>query len=412
VKRAHPFDEPRLVEDPYPIYAALRRRRPVCVVERADQSGLEVLLTAHGAIEAVLRDDRFSVDRRRADVLSGLMAALPEDLRPEHQVPSMLTVDPPAHERLRRLVSGRFTPQRILPLAESIERRVAALLDSLDGEAEVDLLRDFARPLPVLVIAGLLGLPPEHGPRLRAWSETLLGTLLGPEDSLARFRTARAELRRYLGARMAERRRQAGPDLIGLLVEAADERDALSEEEVVATCELLLVAGHETTADLIGNGVASLLRHPSEWDRLVRGEASFESAVEELLRFESPFQGVGRVTREPLELGGVRLPAGTLVSAMVGAANRDPEVFPEPDRLDVTRAPNPHLAFGHGIHFCLGAALARLEGRLALEGLAARFPELALAERRLGWRAGVSLRGLRRLPVRLRGGFRRRSPAS
>lgn len=399
----HPFDQPRFADDPYPVFDEMRTTRPVFEVER--DGGSEFLLTRYADVDAVLRDARFSANRLLAGGLTDLFGALPEDLRPEQQTPSMLTVDPPDHTRLRKPLARSFTPRRMEELEGSIEADVQRLLDALPGRrAPVDLVADFAEPLPAIVIANLLGVPAQDHERFRAWSAALLRPLVrSGSRQFGPFRTARAELGAYLQAIVDDRRRAPREDLVSDLVHAEEGDGEIGADEVLATCSLLLVAGSETTTNLLATGVGTLLMHPPSWKQLGNAPGDIERAIEELLRFESPFQGVARVAVEDTELGGVEVPAGSLVSAMLGAANRDPDEFSDPAHLDIARDPNPHLAFGGGIHFCLGASLARLETRIALRALLDRFPELHLAEPRLRFRPGCLLRGVSVLPVE-RGG--------
>jgi pimeloyl-[acyl-carrier protein] synthase len=290
-------------------------------------------------------------------------------------------------------VSRSFTPRRVEELAPAIEKRASQLVDRIDPASSSDLLAAYAGPLPAGVIADLLGVPEADQEQFRQWSDAMVRPLAAGSLDLAGFRRAREDLRVYLRAAVEERRRQSTDDLIGALV-AAEENDRLGDEELLATCMLLLVAGHETTTNLIANGVWML---SSQTGRVEQFLEAPDACVEELLRLESPIQGIARVSTEEVEIGATRLPRGSLVSAMIGAANRDPEVFEKPDTLDLSRSPNPHLAFGRGVHFCLGAALARLEARIALRILFERFPRLELVEREPVWRRGALLRGLERL---------------
>jgi cytochrome P450 len=287
-------------------------------------------------------------------------------------------------------------------LEGSIETEVQRLLDALAAHrAPADFVAAFAEPLPAIVIANLLGVPARDHELFRAWTAALLRPLVGSGSrEFGAFRTARAELGSYLQAIVDDRRRAPRDDLVTDLVDAHADGE-IQFDEMLATCRLLLVAGSETTTNLLATGVGTLLMHPPSWKRLCNAPGEVERAVEELLRFESPFQGVARVAAEDTELSGVAVPSGSLVSAMLGAANRDPDVFSDPAQLDIARDPNPHLAFGAGIHFCLGASLARLEARIALRALLDRFPQLRLAEPRLQFRPGCLLRGVSVLPVEL-----------
>jgi cytochrome P450 len=396
-----------LLADPYPEYHRLRRDSPAYL----DPDFNEVLLTRYADCVAVLRHPRLS-SRRVAE--EGL--PIPEAFRwvvgPVIRSLSrqMLFSDPPDHTRLRALASKAFTPR----VVDAMRDRIQALTDSLlDGLAAapgpVDLIREFAQPLPLLVITEMLGVDARDRGRFKTWSEDLAlfigGTTLPQSVVLLRGARGMTGLRRYFRAQVRRRRAAGGgpgTDLLGALMAAEEQGDQLTEEELLANCALLLAAGHETTSNLIGNGVWSLLRHPDQLQALQADPALIEGAVEEVLRFESPVQWTGRVALEEVRINDLTLPAGQRLAVCLGAANRDPAQFPDPDRFDIRRADSRHLAFSHGIHFCLGAALARLEGQVALGTLAARFPNLRAAATGLEWQANFTLRGLKRLPVYLR----------
>jgi cytochrome P450 len=393
-----------VLADPYPFYAALRAAQPVLRVPLPGEGPGVFVLTRHADCHAVLRDPRFSVDRSRAAVVRANRDRLPLQLiEGPGALRSMLLMDPPDHTRVRGLVSKAFTPRRVAALAPRIEALVEELLDAAAarGDGTLDVIRDFAEPLPAIVIAELLGVPPEDHRTFKGWSSALIdglagGPLGGPADVESLVRP----LLDYLGGVIAARRRAPGGDLISGMLEAQEERDALSDAELLATSLLLLLAGHETTTNLIGNGTLALLHHPEELARLRADAGAIENAVEELLRFDSPVQATARVALEDVELGGQRVAKEALVLTVIGAANRDPAVFAEPDRLDLDRAEaRQHLSFGLGPHFCLGAGLARLEGRVALRGLLARHPHLRLAADDPPHRPSFFLRGLASLPV-------------
>ncbi|MBW8484983.1 cytochrome P450 [Actinomadura parmotrematis] len=323
---------------------------------------------------------------------------------------SFLTLDPPDHTRLRRLVGKAFTAR----LVERLRPRIAALVDELLGglRGEVDLIAGLAYPLPVILISELLGVPPEDRDRFKGWSDILARGLdpdfLLPPAELAARDAAREEFAAYFRGLAARRRAEPRDDLLSALVAVPPGDDALTEEELLATCVLLLVAGHETTVNLIGNGTLALLRHPDQLAWLRAHPEAMPAAVEELLRYDPPVQLTLRTALADTELAGHEIAKGQLVLLLIGAANRDPAVFADPDRLDLARyldggASGPaarHLAFGLGIHFCLGAPLARLEGELALRGLLDRDP--ALLPGAPAYRANLVLRGLAALPVALR----------
>jgi len=400
-----PLANPALLANPYPFYALVRQSSPVLRVPLPVETGAGVwLLTRHAEVDLALRDRRFSVDRMRADAarlnqerLPDVFLSGPGALRP------MLVMDPPDHTRVRGLVSKAFTPRRVAALEERIRKLVGELLDqALARGPELDVIRDLGEPLPAIVIAELLGLPPEDHRAFKQWSTAMIETV--PQVPLGGGKDLSEKVEvilHYLRGAIAERRRAPGDDLISGMIEAQEERDALSDRELLATSFLLLVAGHETTTNLIGNGSLALLRNPDQLARLRAEPGLMENAVEELLRYDSPVQGTVRVTTEEVELGGQRVPANALVICGIGAANRDPAVHPDPDRLDLGRSGIRHLSFGLGAHFCLGAALARLEGRAAFEALLERCPDLRLVqpEGPFEYRANFVLRGLKSLPV-------------
>jgi cytochrome P450 len=379
--------------DPYPRYDKLRRISPI--VRAVDQA---LVVTHYTDCTTVARDPRFA--HMSPDMLA--FAGFPE--WSEHPAlyqlfTSLLVRNPPDHTRLRRLVSGAFTARRVQALRPAIERMVDDLLDAMTGE--VDFVDAFAFPLPVNVIGELLGVPAEDRaqfqPLVRDWTRVL--DVITP-DVLRRADPAAATIREYLASLVAERRRSPGPDLISALVAAEEAGDQLSEDEVLTTAALLFAAGFETTTNLLANSLMALLDHPGQLAALRATPDLAAPAVEELLRFDAPVQILGRLTIEPVELGGTTVDAGERVVAYIGSGNRDPQRFDEPDRLRLDRADNAPLSFGGGIHYCLGAPLARLEAQVALPALVRRFPGLTLAgepERR----DSLTIKGFTRLPIRL-----------
>ena len=391
----NPFD-PVTHRDPYPAYHRLREHDPV----HQPFPGVWIL-TRYRDAAALLRDPRGSSDRRKSEMYELFLQSLPEPLDPEELQPSMLFLDPPDHDRLRGLVHKAFTPRVVERLTERIKEVVAGLLDRVADEREWDVVADLAYPLPVTVISDMLAVPEADRDHLRRWSLDLIHTIdpIIPPDALARAQTAGREFRAYLNDLIVDRRKRPGEDLLSGLIAAEDQGEQLSPAELVSTCVLLLIAGHETTSGLIGNGTLALLRHPDEMRRLREDPSLIRSGIEELLRFDSPVQLTGRLMLEDVEIGGRRIAKGEDVVAIVGAANRDPGQFPDPDRLDLGRPENRHMAFGGGIHFCLGAHLARLEGRVAIGELMRRFPTLDLATDEVEWRDTITLRGLKSLRV-------------
>ena len=381
---------PEVRRDPYPTYRALRKADPV---HRSPSIGAWVL-TRYRDIASALRDDRMSADGTRA---SGY-----QELQEVPGPRSMLVVDPPYHTRLRTLVSKAFTPRAVERLRPRITALVGSALDRAAQRGGFELVHELAYPLPVTVIAETLGVPPEDWPRFRGWSRALVANLdpLSGRDpgQVANALEARQALGRYLSGIIDRRRLEPGEDLISGLLAGEGTGEVLTQAELVVMANLLLVAGHETTVNLITNGTLALLGHGQQLALLREQPELIQPAVEELLRWDSPVQLTARVATEDLDLGGHRVQRGESVLALLGAANRDPDQFADRDRLDITRTPNPHLSFGRGIHFCLGAPLARLEAQIAIAGLVARFPKLRLAgepERS----PTVTLRGLTRLPL-------------
>jgi cytochrome P450 len=402
-----PFDPflPAVSADPYPFYDRLRAADPVHwggVPGPKSPGGGAWYLTRYADVVAALADPRLGrtpgAARRGAPP-----STVPEALRPYTEMARrfILFQDPPDHTRLRSLVVRAFTPAAAERLRPTIAGTADELLAGFAGRPGMDLLAGFAYPLPVTVIAALLGVPLADRGQVRAWSTAIAAAidLRQSADVLARASTAAVALTDLLRPLLRERRRRPQADLLSALLAVEEQGDRLSEDELLAMAVLLLVAGHETTVNLIGNGVLALLRHPDQRARLAHEPALLAPAVEELLRYDSPVQMTFRTTCDELEVGGRRLGAGQHVGLLLGAANRDPAQFPAPDRLDLSRAPNRHLAFGGGSHFCLGAGLARVEAQVAVATLLRRFPGLRRATEALVWRPTITLRGLEALPV-------------
>ncbi|MFI9028459.1 cytochrome P450 [Streptomyces sp. NPDC053560] len=391
---------PDFNSDPHPHYAALRDRGPVHRVRLSD--GQEVwLVVGHDEARAALMDPRLRKD----------WSAHPQWQPAEgtgQLLANMLQSDPPRHTRLRRLVTRAFTPGAVDALRPAVQQITDGLIDSMlekaapDGRA--DLVEALAYPLPMTVICELLGVPDLDRERFRRWSDAFV-TANGPsgrddEENIE------AELARYMGQLVQEKRRSPGPDLFSTLIRTTDEDgDRLSGDELVGMAFLLLVAGHETTVGLIANGTLALLRHPDQLAALRADFGLLDNAVEEMLRYDGPVEtSTWRYTGEPVEIGGTLLPAGDTVIVGLSSAARDAARFETADSFDITRDTRGHLAFGHGIHYCLGAPLARMEGRIAIRTLLERCPDLALDAdpATLTWRPGILMRGPVRLPVRVR----------
>ncbi|MBI2739191.1 MAG: cytochrome P450 [Rhodospirillales bacterium] len=393
----NPLD-PAFIADPYPFYRRLRETAPVFKTPQGFW-----LITRYEDVAFALRDKRFGKDfaanmvRRygRADVMNG--AAIASLAR------TMLVLDPPDHTRLRGLVNKAFTARRVADMRPRIEKIVDQQLDRVADKGEMDVMRDLAHRLPVIVICDMLGIPEEHRAPFLAGSN-VNGRILEPVP-LTREEMDQANLNSQMGnayfRQLCElRRREPQDDLTTELVRAEEAGDKLTAEELEANIGLLFGAGHETTTNLIGNGLLALHRHPDQWERLKADPSLIPNAVEELLRYDSSVQLTGRVTISEVEIGGVTLPARESLIALLGAANRDPAQYPDPDRLDVGRQHIRPMSFGGGIHHCLGAQLARLEAELVFAALIERMPNLTLPEKdRPAWRRSFTLRGLSRLPA-------------
>lgn len=391
---------PRFKANPHPFYARLRAEAPAWRTTLPDKR-TAWLVSRYEDVSSVLGDDRFAKDP--------LNALDPEQLAKRPWVPgflrpiecNMLDLDDPDHRRLRGLVSKAFTPRIIERLRGRIEGICEELLDAMERNDGAELVRDYALPLPATVIAELLGVPADDHRKFHRWSNRIVSISSGRD--LWRALPAAVAFLRYLRKMSQRRRISPEDDLMSALVQAEEAGDRLSEDELIAMVFLLLVAGHETTVNLIASGTLALLEHPEQMERLKCDPSLIKPAVEELLRFTSPVEiATERYARQDLEISGTRVPRGELVLAVLGSANRDGEHFESPDALDLARDPNRHLAFGRGgVHHCLGAPLARMEGQIAITALLRRFPRLRLDAEpdSLRWRRGIFLRGLERLPL-------------
>lgn len=398
---------PEVHADPYPLYRRLRELDPV---HQTVMPGVWVL-TRYADCLAVLRDaGRFSSDSRNSDAFAEFRRMfadqIPEFLD-ETRARSMLFVDPPDHTRLRTLVNKAFTARVVEAMAPHIREIVDGLLHAIEarGGETFDVVADVAYPLPTTVICEILAIPEDDREEFRRWSPDLVRALdpfIGP-DLLPQVNAAAEWFRQYFDRVIEERRRSPGDDVLSGLVHAQEQGDRLTREELLSTSILLLVAGHETTVNLVGNGMLALLRHPDQLERIRAEPALIRPAVEELLRYDSPVQLTGRTAMEDVEIGGRPIRKGQQVITSIGAANRDPARFERPDDLDIGREDNHHLAFSGGIHFCLGAPLARAEGQAAIGAMTRRFPRMELAIDQVELRPTVTLRGPARLPVRLAG---------
>src|SRR5271166_1124910 len=362
-------------------------------------------------------DIRFALVARYADVTAGLRDH--EHLSSVQPPPppgttyqgrfegsrNMLGSDPPQHSRLRQLVARDFTPRRIRDLEPRIREIAKQLLDKVEAKGEFDLMADLANVLPVTVIAEMLGVPPELNARFKHWSDKIIGgdnNVPGNPPSPEIVRVI-DELGDYFTAEIEKRRANPGQDLVSALVAAHDEGEVMSAADLLSFITLLLVAGNETTTNLIGNGMLALGRNLDQFDALKRNPALLPRAIEEMLRYDGPVQSTVRFTKEPVQLGGTEIPAGAFALMIVAAANRDPAQFKDPEKFDIARDPNEHVAFGEGIHFCIGAPLARMEARIAFEAMLERFPRLRLKDPAMNpvYKGSYFLRGLESLPLEI-----------
>ncbi|MDC0713328.1 cytochrome P450 [Stigmatella sp. ncwal1] len=394
----HELWSPEVIENPFPLYARMRQAAPVARSRHPSMEGpIWVVCRYHAAVE-FLKDNRFAKSKQKLDRDSQRRYFRVSSLK--HLDQHMLSADPPMHTRLRSLVAQAFTSRRVEALRPRITAIAEQLLDTVQKQDSVDLLDAFAFPLPITVIAELLGVPVEDQDRFRAWTTTFLTP---PKDGdLAPLRRMAQEFQDYLQEFLARRRAEPRDDLASAMITAEEQGDRLTPVELMSMVFLLLVAGHETTVNLIGNGLWALLKHPGQLERLRAEPALLDSAVEEMLRYCGPVKhSTSRFTLEDTEFHGERIPAGEMVVAGLVSANHDAEVFPEPERFDIARQPNRHIAFGSGIHFCLGAPLALLEAKLSFRLLLERLPRLrfAVEPSTLRWRDSLLIHGLERLPV-------------
>lgn len=395
--------KPEHLADPYTIYRQLRETDPVYWDE---EIGTWVA-TRHAEIMSVLSDSRFSavhwlptddndspwISQETLEQGGTVLRALGRQ---------MIFLDPPDHTRLRGLVSRAFTPRIVQKMRYDIQLVVDQLLDTIVPLGQMEVISDIAFPLPSIVIAQMLGMPPEDREQFNVWSNAFGSILTGssrtPEELMQAFMNVSAFMD-YFRLHLAERKLHPKDDVLQALVTAEDHGDMLSEEEVLSNCVLLLAAGHGTTVHLIANGLLALLRNPDQLQDLLYNSEIIKEAVEELLRYDSPVQTIGRRAKVDLKLGGKQIRAGQQVVCSLGAANRDPAVFNNPDWFNLRRPDNRQMAFGYGIHYCLGAPLARLEGEIAFPALIKRLPNLRLAEQTLNWEPTLGFRILRELHV-------------
>jgi cytochrome P450 len=399
--RVDPFD-PAFKANPYPAYAELRSTAPIHRITLLDGRSVW-LVTRYEDVLAIFKDERFVKDWRKVLTPEQLaqIPRMPPVMEPLSK--NMLETDPPDHERLRALVSKAFTPRLIARMRPRIQAIADSLLDAVEDKGGMDLIDDYAFPLPITVIAELLGVPSEDRKKFRVWTDAAVsgdGTAEYLETVLVPHMQAFSN---YLLEMFEEKRENPKDDLISALVRAEEAGERLSEGELLGMVFLLLVAGHETTVNLIGNGTLALLQHPDQLEKLRNDPSLIKSAIEELLRYDGPLEtSPERFAREDVAIGETVIPKGEMVRVVIAAADRDPERFPDPDALDITRTDNRHLAFGKGIHHCLGAPLARMEGQIAIDALLRRMPGLRLQgpPESMSWRPGIVMRGLQGLPVK------------
>ena len=406
-----PFDtsgqiDPEVIANPYPSYQELQTRDPVHWNE-----GLQAwTLTRYADVLEVLRDQRLSVDRM-SRFGGGLPEPMQEAMAPIIRIFSnmMLMSDPPNHTRLRSLANKAFTPRVVEAIRAHIQAIVDQSLDAVESTGRMDVIGDLAYPLPATVIAEMLGVALEDRDQFKKWSGDLamfLGDIRRAAEHVEVAQRSALQMIDYLTGIIRECRQNPRDDLISALVAAEEQGDSFSEEELFAMFVLLQVGGHETTTNLIGNGLLALLQNPEQMQQLKDNPSLIQTAVEEFVRYHSPVQITSRIALEDMELGGKGISKGQMMSAYLGAANRDPAQFPDPERLDITRQENRHVGFGFGPHFCLGAALARLEGQIAIGTVLRRMPELRLEPPLSGgrledfpWRQNPIFHGLESLPV-------------
>jgi len=390
---------PANIANPYPLYRQMREADPVYWDERINSW----VLTTYAHNVSALRDTRFSAEGFMAET-----AWIPEELRATLEPPiraltrQMLFLDPPDHTRLRGLVAKAFTPRMIEALRPTIQQIADELLDTAQANGRIELMREFAYPLPAIVIATMLGVPPEDRDQFNTWTGHF-GTLLDMSNStledIFHAISGVSEFLEYFRHIIRQRRTTPKDDLMQAMINAEEQGDALSEEELLGNCILILAAGHGTTTYLIGNGTLALLRNPDQLAQLQAHPSLISSAVPELLRYDGPVQLTSRRAKEDLYIADKAISAGQEVIMLLGAANHDPAQFSAPDQLNLSRPENRHLAFGLGIHFCLGAPLARVEGEIAFSTLVRRFPGLHLETEDIAWQPSVVFRGPKQLPI-------------
>jgi cytochrome P450 len=391
-----------ILQDPYPTYTRLLEEGPLHYVNVGAKWAVWSVF-AHAECSMLAKDPRLSAKRAQQ-----MLLPLPLSRQAEFSELArmfglwLIFMDPPEHTRLRKLLNKGFSPAAVEALRPKVEEIVDRMLKPLDHGSEIDLMREFANPMPVRIISELLGIPQELHDTFVNWSRAVAAFRGSPNPTVDQARGAQdalVQLTDFFRKTVAERRRNKGSDLISLLIDIEEEGEVLTEEELYAQCIALLFAGHETTRNLIGNGMFTLLQHPEETAELRQKPEMIRTAVEEILRYESPVQFTARVLKEDIEVSGQRIPKKWTILCMLGAANRDPKRFKEPNELDLKRLNNQHLAFSAGPHACIGGQLARLEGQIAIMSLVHRFPKMKLAGPKPEWASTFGFRGLKGLSV-------------
>lgn len=391
-----------ILQDPYPTYARLLEEGPLHYVDVGSKWAVWSVFS-HAECSAMAKDPRCSAKRAQQQLL-----ALPLSRQAEFSELArmlglwLIFMDPPEHTRLRKLLNKGFSPAAIEALRPQVEAIVDRMLKALEHGSEVELMREFANPMPVRIICEMLGIPQELNETFVNWSRAIALFRGSPDRNIEQAKAAQdalIELTEFFRRTVAERKKNKGNDLISLLIDIEEEGEVLTEEELYAQCIALLFAGHETTRNLIGNGMYTLLKHPQETAELRENPDMIRTTVEELLRYESPVQFTARVLKEDIEICGQRIPRRWTILCMLGAANRDPKRFKEPNKLDLKRLNNQHLAFSAGPHACIGGQLARLEGQIAIQNLVQRFPNMRLTGPKPVWASTFGFRGLKSLPV-------------
>jgi cytochrome P450 len=379
-------------QNPYPVYEKLRKDTPLFKV-MFPQGEFGWMITRYEDAVQILKDSRFSKDmvKRYGSDGQSIFSS------------NMLFSDPPDHRRLRGLVQKAFTPKLVADMRSHIQSIADDLLDNLPSQEKMNLIDEFAFPLPIIVISEILGVPLEDRDKFRMWSNTVINATTAEDREL--FQQHEQEFTDYLMASFAKVRQEPGDDLISQLVAAEESGEQLTERELLGVVSLLIIAGHETTVNLIGNGILALLEHPEQRDLLIQQPELIHQAIEEMLRYNGPVEfSTSRWASEDMEFRGQQIAKGELVVVALDSANRDEEQFKDPDVFDITREKSAHLAFGKGIHLCLGAPLARLEGEIAISTLLNRFPNMRLQNDvdTLEWRPGMVVRGVKEIPVKLK----------